>query len=110
MDDTTQNFPESRRPSVSNSGWARAVAPRMGCPAPTLSIPDDARTWTAATRVLAQRGRRRRVCRTSGHIRSVAALYHGRVAFRQPDSQFWSPILSQFRVVTKLAPCTKLIA
>jgi hypothetical protein len=32
---------------VSNSGWARAVAPRMGCPAPTLSIPDCARTRAA---------------------------------------------------------------
>jgi hypothetical protein len=29
-----QNFSESRRPPVSNSGWARAVAPRMNHPLP----------------------------------------------------------------------------
>jgi hypothetical protein len=42
-----------------DSGWARAVAPRMGYPSLTLSIPYCARTRMAAAQILAQRGRRR---------------------------------------------------
>ena len=45
----------------------------------------------------------------AGGLITNRALYHGRVAFRQPDSQFWSPILSQFLMTTHVKLCRKIV-
>jgi hypothetical protein len=59
MSATAVEFTESRRPLVSNSGWAWEMAPRTGYPSPTLSTPYRPRIRTAVALILAQRGRRR---------------------------------------------------
>jgi hypothetical protein len=89
-----------------DSGWARAVAPRMGYPSPTLSIPYCARTRTAAARILAQRGRRRWACR-GGNLIPIGYCTI-RVPIQSPDSHSLEPNFSKVSLVTHSTLCSKV--
>jgi hypothetical protein len=93
MSATAVEFTESRRPPVSNSGWAWEMAPRTGYPSPTLSTPYRPRIRTAVALILAQRGRRRWASR-AGNLIHPRALYHGILLQCAWQSQFRTKFLS----------------